>query len=429
MSIIECRVRGSNELRCSAKIGKLQGMGDIWDALIVGGGVAGCAAGILLARKGLSVLILEKGGHPRHHIGESLLPASMPILEELGLSMEHMLRHYQPKYGARFCDSATHRSETFGFAGQQQAPPSFQVVRADFDAELKSLAISAGCRYQEQSEAVSWHIHGESSEVLTRSQQIFRARFLILASGRSKLSCFGAEAAGGERHISNRFGHLAIYNYFPPFPQAWEDERLYVTVHLVPDGWIWCIPLRDGSTSIGIVLKQTGVRPGLSPHEQFESTLMTCPSLWQRLNRAAALDQFRTAADYSYRTSVRYSRGWVKIGDAGGFLDPVFSSGVHLAVSSAQLAASAVHAYLQNGDMSPFAIFGREMDWAERIFEGFIDRFYHRDLVRQVFFADYRPAYMKAALTDVLAGRVWDRNNPVIAMFAPVRDVAPEKQL
>ena len=393
-------------------------MSNDWDVVIVGGGVAGCAAGVWLAKAGMKVLILEKGSHPRHHIGESLLPASMPILADLGISMGEMLNRYQPKYGARFCDSATDRYETFCFAEADQAPPSFQVSRAEFDAELRSLAVAAGCRYQEHSEVVSWMVQGDRVEVFTSQQQMYHSRFLMIAAGRSRLNHREADGVSDARDISNRFGHLAVYNYFPPFPSALDDERSYITVHLIPEGWIWCIPLRDGSTSIGVVLKQNGVRHGITHREQFESSVQNCPTLWNRLRNITPLDTYRTAADYSYRSKVRYGAGWVKIGDAGGFLDPIFSSGVHLAMNSAQLASQAVIQYLRHDDPSQFETFNHRMDWAEEVFEAFIERFYHRDLVRQLFFADYRPAHMKAAITDLLAGRVWDMDNPIIAMLA-----------
>ncbi len=424
--IIESPALRSNELQLCMEVCKLPDMGNEWDVLIVGGGVAGCAAGVWLAKAGMKVLILEKHFHPRHHIGESLLPASMPILADLGISMDAMLNRYQPKYGARFCDSATQRYETFGFAGADQTPPSFQVSRAEFDAELKSLAVSAGCRYQDHCQVVSWKAQADHAEVFTAQQQIHSGRFLIIAAGRSRLNYRGADGVSDARDISNRFGHLAVYNYFPPFPPALDDERSYITLHLISDGWIWCIPLRDGSTSIGVVLKQNGVRQGITHQEQFEQALQRCPSLWNRLSNVAPLDEYRTAADYSYRPATRYGPGWVKIGDAGGFLDPIFSSGVHLAINSAQLASQAVIQYLNHNDPSQFETFNRHMDWAEGVFEAFIERFYHRDLVQQLFFADYRPAHMKAAITDLLAGRVWDPENPVIAMLAPKSAVSQE---
>ncbi len=397
-------------------------MSNDWDVLVVGGGVAGCAAGIFLAQAGLRVLILEKGGHPRHHVGESLLPASMPILASLGVSMQEMATRYQPKHGARFSDSTINRCETFSFSAPGDPPPAFQVTREEFDAELKSRCLASGCRYEENCPVTTWRPIDGGVEVFTADQQIHRARFLVIAAGRSRLNCSTADGVSDARDISNRFGHLAIYNYFSDLPPAVEDERGYITVHLIANGWIWCIPLRNGDTSIGVVLKGDSVRRGVDHREQFDWALRGCPDLHDRLKGLLPRDEFRAAADYSYRSSVRYGDGWVKIGDAGGFLDPIFSSGVHLALNSAQLATRAIIAHLSNGDTAGFEAFRQDMDWAEMVFEAFIDRFYNRDLVRQLFFADYRPPYMKAAITSMLAGHVWDRTNPVIAMFAGTRD-------
>ncbi len=393
-----------------------------WDVLVVGGGVAGCAAGKFLAQTGLRVVILEKGTHPRHHVGESLLPASMPILKSLGISMQEMAARHQPKYGARFCDSASNRCETFSFSTLGDPPPAFQVERGDFDAELKSRCLASGCRYEENGPVTTWRPMDGGVEVFAANQQIHRAKFLVIATGRSRLNCSAADGISDARDISNRFGHLAIYNYYPNLPCAMEDERAYITVHLIANGWIWCIPLRNGDTSIGVVLKGGSVRPGIDHQEQFELALRDCPDLDQRLKGIAPCDEFRAAADYSYRSTVRYGDSWVKIGDAGGFLDPIFSSGVHLALTSAQLAAQAIISHLSNGDTEDLEAFRQKMDWAEMVFEAFIDRFYNRDLVRQLFFADYRPPHIKAALTSMLAGYVWDRTNPVIAMFAGKRD-------
>jgi len=392
------------------------------DVLIVGGGVAGCAVGTFLAQSGLRVLILEKGSHPRHHIGESLLPASMPILESLGIGMQEMARHHQPKYGARFCDASdAQRCETFAFNPPGGPPPAFQVLRAEFDVEIKGRCTASGCQYEENRLVTSWHPTPGGVEVFTSNQQIYHARFLVIATGRSRLNCSAADGVSDARDISNRFGHLAIYNYYPNLPPAVEDERFYITIHLAANGWIWCIPLSGGDTSIGVVLKNDGVQPGLNHRAQFEHALQGCPSLYARLRDIGPRDEFRSAADYSYRSAARYGPGWLKVGDAGGFLDPIFSSGVHLALSSAQMAAPAIIEYLKSADTAQFKTFGREMDWAENVFENFIDRFYNRDLAWHLFFASYKRPHIKAAITSLLAGHVWDRSNPVVAMFAANR--------
>ncbi len=393
-------------------------MADDWDVIVAGGGVAGCAAGRLLANGGLKVLILEKGHHPRHHIGESLLPASMPILADLGISREQMALSHQPKYGARFADPISGHVETFEFAGCGGYPPAYQVLRSVFDEQIKTLAIAGGCDVREGVGVTQWETSADAVNVRTTDQRVHGARFFVDASGRARLDGPHAPA----RQINNRFGHLAIYNYYRQLPAGEPDERSYITVHLIDNGWIWFIPLKDEITGVGVVLTREGIQPGIGCEALFEFAARQQPALWERLRDAGPMGEYRTASDYSYRSERRFGSRWAKVGDAGGFLDPIFSSGVHLALSSAHMAAGAIQAWLISGSEELFAQYAAMMHWAEEIFEAFIERFYHRELIRGLFFAPHKPPAMRDAITNLLSGYVWNMNNPMISMLGAKLD-------
>ncbi len=383
-----------------------------YDVIVIGGGPAGSTAGSLLARRGYRVLILEAQRHPRHHIGESLLPAGMPVLSELGLDLKFMLQRHQPKYGARFFDPRDQRLETFAFGvPSDPVPPAFNVSREEFDTQLKDAAVAAGCEFLEdtpvaQAEADQQPIHVTLTDGLTVT-----ADFLVDASGAA--AKLARQQSGVE--VLPDFGRLAIYNYFAHVPAAHADERAYLTMHLIEHGWIWFIPLTGDRTSVGVVLKKTGLRPGCSPQEQFAAAVAESPTLAGRLKPLTALEPYRVCAGYSYRCRPLTCRYGLTVGDAGGFLDPIFSSGVYLALMSAQRGVQAVAECLSGNTAEPLQQYRQYMADGLHVFESFVRRFYQRDLVRNLFFARHQPPAVRVAVISILAGHVWDQTNPLVA--------------
>ncbi len=388
------------------------------DIAIIGCGPGGSVAGALLAAKGYSVVLFDRDKHPRHHIGESLLPASMSILESVGMDAACLKRHHQGKYGARFFDPVINRMEVFGFAlpddGSQ--PPTFNVLREEFDLQLRDLALHRGCVIHENCNVMAVMEDQSPVRIQTASGATHTCKFVIDASGGAAL--FAKKL--GQREMLPDFGRLAIYNYFTDIAPAESIdtfERQYLTMHLIDGGWIWFIPLRDGSTSIGAVLKREAVVKNLNAQQQFFAAAENSPLLHKRLQKATALAPYRVAGDYSYHCGRKFGRHHVMIGDAAGFLDPIFSSGVHMAITSAARAVDAIDALLRCDDHAAMPKYQADMEAGMRVFQAFVTRFYQRDLVRSLFFSADRNPVMRAAILNILAGHVWDSCNPIIRLL------------
>ena len=384
--------------------------------VVVGAGPAGAAVGTLLARRGFDVLLLERERHPRHHIGESLLPASMPILEELGISTAELQRRYQPKFGARFYDPIQDRLAVFEFAGRAGDPaPAYQVLREEFDAMLFEKARATGCEVLEQAEVakIDTADDGDSPSVDLRDGRHILARFVIDASGRSALLA----SARKTKTMLPTLGRLAVYNYYRDLEPHDEHDRRYITMYLFEGGWFWFIPLRDGRMSVGVVLASAALTPELGAQGQFELAVQRIPRLAQRLKRATPLEPFRAASDYSYKVSEKAGKNFVLIGDAAGFLDPIFSSGVHLGLNSAQQAAKAVELRLRTGDGSALESYAKYMQRGFNVFEAFVTRFYNRGLIENLLMTANKSPQIQQAVTQILAGHVWDSTNPVLKMI------------
>ncbi len=386
----------------------------------MGCGPAGSTAAALLAGGGLTVRVLEAGAHPRHHIGESLLPGSMPILDQTGLRRDFMEAHHQHKFGARFFDPVSGDMRTFEFASLANGdpPPAFQVIRSVFDRQLRDTAIANGAEILENRTVVDAEFSANTVRLQCADGTSYTADFLLDASGAAG---FMARRMG-TREMLPDFGRLAIYNYFHHLPAATENERQYITMHMIPHGWIWCIPLRDGSTSIGTVLARNGIVKNLDLRGQFMAAVAQSPTLHSRIARASPPTDWRVASDYSYRCLQKTGPRFMLIGDAGGFLDPIFSSGVHLALTSASLAAAAVMEFLASGATDKINDYSETMDQGLAVFESFVGRFYQRDLVRNLFFAPHQPVAARQAIIGILSGDVWNRSNPLVNAILSRRD-------
>ena len=397
-------------------------MNEHHDIVIMGGGPGGTACGSFLAREGLDVLVIEGDRHPRHHIGESLLRASMPILLDLGISMEEMTRRFQPKFGARFYDPVADRLATFEFEPVPgSVSPSYQVLREEFDEMLGANAVQRGARIDQGEWIESVEEDSERPVVHLRGGRSVSCRFLIDATGRQPLLA----AKRRTRKIIGEYGRVGIYNYFTDLPPHDELDARYITMYLFEAGWVWLIPLRNGMTSVGVVYREVpeaAAREGESRTEAlFWHAVRTMPRLEKRLRAARTTDPFRAISDYSFTVDEKFgghpAGGWAAVGDAAGFLDPIFSSGVHLALSSAQRASAGILEKLQTGSDRGLHAYAAYMTQGFHVFRAFVHRFYNRDLAQILFFAPNKPPAIHAAITSILAGHVWDETNPVLKMI------------
>jgi flavin-dependent dehydrogenase len=325
------------------------------DVLVIGAGPAGCAAAISLARLGCHVRVLERGRHPRFHIGESLLPMSMPLLEELGV-LEAVEQLGVIKRGADFPTGAPGGYQVFRF--DRCLHPTWthavQVPRAGFDSLLCSAARSAGAEVIEGIEATAVRFAGakagageggEAAPVVVEAldaaglAQRHAARYLLDCSGRDTL--LGNQLRLKRRN--RRHQSAALYAHYEGVTRRDGEDAGNISIYRLADGWAWLIPLPEGRTSLGIVCGPATLRERRDDAEAFlRRQCASVPGLAERMAGARLAGNLQATGNYSYDCRRYAGPAWVTAGDASAFLDPIFSSGVHMAlvtgIDAAQLA-------------------------------------------------------------------------------------------
>jgi flavin-dependent dehydrogenase len=392
-----------------------------YDVVVVGGGPAGSVCSTRLASKGKSVLLLERDKHPRFHLGESLLPNSMGVLSEVGV-LDEVRSRFMVKRGARFVDGLDPACATrYAFAEAFHATwdHAFQVPRDEFDALLFRRAGASGAELREEWEATRVLAEGERAVGVEArgpdgSTREIRARFVVDASGRNALV---ARAAAGVKRIA----HLDRTALFTQVRGAWRDagERegdiQIVVFGDNPDdrGWFWSIPFADGRTSVGCVVSSAWVRArhGMAPEALFADAVRSSPAAGFLFGGGAPLFPPRAMADFSFQVDDLRGDGWVTLGDAGGFIDPLFSTGAHLAMHGGLRAADAIDAALEAGDVSRqrFEAWERSQRLGANIFVGVVQAFYAGDLTSYLFAKEQHP-FLRRAITSLLAGDVFDED-------------------
>lgn len=386
------------------------------DVLVVGGGPAGSTVATLMQRRGLKVLQLEKDHHPRFHIGESLLPANMPILDELGV-MDEVRGIGMLKLGADFPEEGD-RYYTYQFARSLgKTPPfAFQVKREDYDQILFRNAQRNGVDAREGVKVDKVEIQPDrschaSATVETGEKLAIKARYLVDASGRDTLLGNALKLkVKNQKHQS-----AAIFAHFKNVTRRPGEEAGNISIYRFDYGWSWFIPLSDGLMSIGCVcfpeyLKQRKGRTG----EFLLETLKLMPGAVERMDDAEIVGEVRVTGNYSYTCSRMSGPGYIMVGDAFAFVDPVFSSGVYLAMHSGKHAAALVDAILKN----PAQEFALQQDFEKRIrrgvrvFSWFIYRF-NSPVMRSLFASPRNVLKVEQGVISMLAGDVFD-SGPVM---------------
>lgn len=319
------------------------------DVLVVGGGPGGSTMAALLAEQGRDVVVIEKDRHPRFHIGESLLPANLPLFERLGIADEvRQIGVYKP--GAEFVSDFYDKANIFLFetAPFLAAPNSYQVRRAELDQLLFETCRRRGARTFENTRVVDI---GFPPPNRPTERPIVTA---LDAAGRSVLwrPRFVVDASGRDTLIANRLGlkvankrnnTAAIFGHFHDVVRREGTAEGVITIHLVEGGWFWMIPLPDRIMSVGMVGGPSLFKNRKqSIDELFWSVVQSSPSVSARMRNARPAGPLTTTGNYSYRARVTGGEHFLMIGDAFAFIDPIFSSGVMLAMSTAELGAKAI---------------------------------------------------------------------------------------
>lgn len=365
------------------------------DALVVGGGPAGAAAATILARRGRRVLLVERDRFPRFHVGESLIPETNRYLKAMGVHEKIAAAGFPVKRGAILvAPSGEH--ERYAFFGDAQGVAcrtTFEVPRDRFDQILLDHAAEAGVQVLQDCRAREVEI-GAGGVVLRvedrEGAREVRGRYLVDASGRDG---FLAKRLG-LREVDPALRMVGVHSWFegvaPLPPERAGDLRL---VAIDGQGWAWLIPLGDGVTSVGVVVpkERWGALPAAAPEARLDLLLAAAPALGGFLSRARRVSEVRVDGDYSYSTRAYAGSRWLVAGDAGSFLDPVFSTGVLLALASGTQAAEAVDGALASGVDTRRArrLFARYEKEQRRVY-----RFFRRFVVGY-----YRPAFRDVLLS------------------------------
>jgi flavin-dependent dehydrogenase len=389
---------------------------EVCDVAVIGGGPAGSTAATLLARRGYKVIALEKEHHPRFHIGESLLPMNLPVFERLGV-LEKVRALGMFKSGADFEADNERGYSTYPFARAlgNSPPHAFQVWRQDFDKMLFDHARSSGADAREGHEVEQVEQNGARDlRLQVRSDggrsYVIQARYLIDASGRDAFLSSKKKL----RRKSNQHQSAAIFGHFRgPVRRPGEDAG-NISLYRFPHGWMWMIPLLDGVMSIGAVCRPEYLKQRKGRTEEFLlETLNQNAGLKRRIERAELVGEVRVAGNYSYDSARMGEPGWVLVGDAFAFLDPVFSSGVYLAMSGAEQAAELADAALRNPQREPALLRKLEKRLRAGIarFSFFIYRF-NGPVLAQMFSHPRNTWQLEQGVISMLAGDLFD--NPKV---------------
>jgi flavin-dependent dehydrogenase len=387
------------------------------DVLIIGGGPAGSTAAITLAEMGYDVTLLEKAHHPRFHIGESLLPANLPLFERLGVAAEVNAIGMQ-KWGAEFV-SPWHavRSQTFEFAeGWNKALPfAYHVRRSQFDEILirraadRGAHVIEGCRVREVDFLSSSGGARVEAEQEDGRKVSFEARFVIDASGRDTF--LGNRLKTKQRN--RKHNSSAMYAHFKGAQRDADCKRAgNISLFWFEHGWMWFIPLSDGATSVGTVVWPHYMKSRKKPlREFFLETLAQCAPLSERLQGAELISEVDATGNYSYscdRPSGSSGQNYLLVGDAYAFVDPMFSSGVMMAMTTAVTAAETVDTCLKEPARARAALrrFDRVSKHGPREFSWFIHRVTNPTM-RDLFMGPRNTLRMKEALLGLLAGDIY----------------------
>ncbi|HET7876101.1 MAG TPA: NAD(P)/FAD-dependent oxidoreductase [Methylomirabilota bacterium] len=381
-----------------------------FDVAVIGGGPGGSSTATALARRGHRVLLLERDRFPRFHIGESQLPWSNEVFHALGVQEAIAQAGFVQKWGASFraFDGVTEQYADFAAAVETPTPQTIQVPRAKFDEIL--LRHSAGCGVTVLEEHRALEATFEADGAALRfagpdgAERTVRVSAVVDASGRAG---FLAKTLG--RHeVDPLLRNIAVHAQYENVPRSEGRRAGDIRMFTRPDmGWIWFIPLSEATMSVGAVIPQAVHRRESkpTPEDSLEHYLAETPAAALLLQRSRRVSPARFDADYSYLGTRMAGDRWVAVGDAAAFLDPIFSTGVLLAMQAGLEAAEAIHAGLRAGDLGArrFTEYEKGVRRRYHHFRRFAVGFYDPDF-RELWFVRSSRLGIYRAILSVLAG-------------------------
>jgi len=381
-----------------------------YDVAIIGGGPAGSTAAALLAQAGRRVVVLEREKFPRFHIGESLLPFSMKAFTRLGLHEKFESAGFMKKFGGAMFGACGGEGVKFYFEDGfgSQTDYSYQVTRAEFDQLLLEHAREKGAEIREETLVEKIEFAADEARLqwkdLDSSTAEIRAQYVIDASGRNSI-------VGNLFKLKKNYDHLQKLSIFAHYDgvvrEEGRDGTLTRMVRAI-DRWFWDIPLSETRTSVGVVLDAAVYKATkLSPEDFLEQAIAEQPLLLERMDAAERVSPVSVAADFSYRNLRFTGDRWMLAGDAAGFIDPVFSSGVFLAVLAGEQCADVLHELLDHPGRKRrlFARYEKSINRAMDVYLRFVDAWYSKEFI-EVFLHPQDLFQIPPAVNAVLGGNV-----------------------
>jgi len=377
---------------------------EAFDVAIIGGGPAGSSAGTLLAMAGRRVVIFEKEKFPRFRVGESTLPATLNTIDRMGAGEKIKNGGFLVKFGGEIVSACGQRVRFYfrnGFKAKRQS--AYQVLRSEFDRILLDHAAESGCDVRQQTTVESFGIDNEGVTLyLGEGRRVVRARYLIDCSGRNCV-------VGNKFSLRECYQHLrkfSLYAYYEDVLREDGPDGTLTRMVRTKDSWFWMIPLSGNTTSIGVVMDTGKFRSmNMSPEEALARCIADQPVVSEYMPNARRVTEVYATGDFSYRNKNLCGDRWLLAGDAAGFIDPVFSSGVYLALLSGEQAADSLNIALDHPEKraKAFRYYERRVGRVLDIYLRWASSWYTQEFV-EVFLYPKEIFELVPAVSAVLSG-------------------------